>query len=258
MLSLQHRVTLTAPAPASGDGAGASLYDPEDVRRLFDRMAATYDRMNVVLSLGFSVLWRRRLLRLVRATGSSRRVLDLMSGRGETWSAIERRLPQAEITALDFSREMLAEAERRSRARFGGRVRLRREDALAQTTADASVDVVVSAYGLKTFDAGQLKLLAAEVARTLRPGGEFAFLDVSEPACAPLRRAYRAYLRWIVPCAGLLLLSDPTEYRSLHRYLAAFGDGSRAVAAFCAEPGLQVEVRRYFFGCATSISGRRI
>jgi demethylmenaquinone methyltransferase/2-methoxy-6-polyprenyl-1,4-benzoquinol methylase len=244
----------TALAPTASD----ALYDPVGVRRLFDRMAASYNRMNVVLSLGFSTLWRHRLLRSVPATGSPRRVLDLMSGRGETWAAIERRLPQAEITALDFSAEMTAQAHRRNLGRFGGRVRPRQEDALDQTTPSASVDVVVSAYGLKTFDVRQLERLAAEVARVLRPGGSFAFVDVTEPGCAPLRLAYRSYLRWIVPLAGMLLLSDPTEYRMLHRYLAGFGDGSRAVAAFRAESGLQVEVRRLFFGCAMSISGRRV
>lgn len=238
--------------------AADPLYEPADVRRLFDRMAPSYDRMNLVLSLGFSALWRRQLLSLVRATGSPRRVLDLMSGRGETWAEIERRLPRAEITAVDFSAQMTAQARIRNRARFGGRVRLRQEDALAGTSQDASFDVVVSAYGLKTFDAGQLERLAAEVVRTLRPGGSFAFIDITEPGCGPLRTAYRTYLRWIVPLAGLLLLTDPTEYRMLHRYLAGFGDGSRAVEAFRAEPGLEVEVRRHLFGCALSISGRRI
>ena len=242
----------TSPAPAD------PLFDPEDVRQLFDRMAASYDRMNIALSLGFSTLWRRQLLGLVHASGSPRRVLDLMSGRGETWAEIERRLPQAEITAVDFSAQMMAQAEARSRGRFGGRVRLRQEDALAGSTKDASVDVVVSAYGLKTFDAAQLERLASEVARVLQPGGSFAFIDVTEPDSGPLRMLYRTYLRCIVPLAGILLLSNPTEYRMLHRYLAGFGDGSRAVEAFRAEADLRIEVRRHFFGCAMSISGRRI
>lgn len=253
MTEISHRPTV---AIASAEIA-APPYDADDVRQLFDRMAASYDRMNVALSLGFATLWRRQLLGLVGASGSPRRVLDLMSGRGETWTEIERRLPQAEITAVDFSAQMMAHAETRSRARFGGRVRLRQEDALNGTAERASFDVVVSAYGLKTFDAPQLERLASEVARALRPGGSFAFIDVTEPACRALRIAYLAYLRWIVPLAGILLLSDPTEYRMLHRYLEGFGDGSRAVEAFQAEPGLHVEVRRHFFGCATSISGRR-
>lgn len=252
-VAIASSATVAIPSAATA----ALLYDADDVRQLFDRMAASYDRMNVALSLGFAARWRRQLLRLVGATGSPRRVLDLMSGRGETWTEIERRLPQAEITAVDFSAQMMAHAQVRSRTRFGGRVRLRREDALNGTAERASFDVVVSAYGLKTFDAPQLERLAAEVERVLRPGGSFAFIDVTEPAGRALRIAYLAYVRWIVPLAGILLLSDPTEYRMLHRYLTAFGDGSRAVEAFRSRPGLHVEVRRHFFGCATSISGRR-
>ncbi|PRB02130.1 class I SAM-dependent methyltransferase [Microbacterium sp. MYb64] len=253
MTELSHRPAVALASPE----AVAPPYDADGVRQLFDRMATSYDRMNIALSLGFATLWRRQLLRLVGATGSPRRVLDLMSGRGETWTEIERRLPQAEITAVDFSAQMMAHAETRSRARFGGRVRLRQEDALNGTAAHESFDVVVSAYGLKTFDAPQLERLASEVARVLRPGGSFAFIDVTEPTCRALRIAYLAYLRWIVPLAGILLRTDPTEYRMLHRYLTGFGDGSRAVEAFRSHPALQVEVRRHFFGCATSISGRR-
>ena len=254
MTEIPESATVACRVPAPTD----PLYDPADVRRVFDRMAASYDRMNIVLSPGFSALWRRQLLSLVPAAGSPRTVLDLMSGRGETWAEIERRFPQAEITAVDFSAQMMTQAQARSHARFGGRVRLREEDALAGTTQDATVDVVVSAYGLKTLDAAQLERLASEVVRTLRPGGSFAFIDVTEPGCRALRFLYRTHLRWIVPLAGILLLSNPTEYRMLHRYLAGFGDGSRAVEAFRSEAGLRVEVRRHFFGCAMSISGRRI
>jgi hypothetical protein len=124
------------PAPhAAPQGDGGDLYDPDEVRRLFDRMSGSYDRMNLVMSLGFSAVWRRGLLALTVRT-SSPRVLDLMSGRGETWPDILRHVPDAEVTAIDFSAAMAAHGAARSRHAYGD--------------------------GLKTFDADQLDRLAAD------------------------------------------------------------------------------------------------
>ncbi|GAA5038320.1 class I SAM-dependent methyltransferase [Microbacterium fluvii] len=232
------------------------LFDADRVQGLFDRMARSYDRMNLVMSFGFSSRWRRQLLRLV-GDGQPRSVVDLMSGRGETWGEIVRRFPEAELTAIDFSAQMVALSAARNRDLFGERVIVLHEDALSSSVPDASVDVVVSAYGLKTFDDRQSRVLADEIARMLRPGGVFALIDVTMPPHRLLRLAYTSYLRWIVPLAGIVLLSDPAEYRMLHRYLDAYGTGERSVEAFSAHPALRTRVRHHFFGCATSISGTR-
>ncbi|GAA3632670.1 hypothetical protein GCM10022200_14510 [Microbacterium awajiense] len=61
----------------------------------------------------------------------------------------------------------------------------------------------------------------------------------------------------MVPVAGTLLAADPTEYRMLHRYLAAYRDGRRSTEAFARHPQLEVGTRSHFFGCATSVSGTR-
>ncbi|MCW3492268.1 class I SAM-dependent methyltransferase [Microbacterium sp. SSM24] len=233
------------------------LYDQEGVRGLFDRMSGSYDRMNLVMSLGFSALWRRQLVSLVAGAPVPRTVLDMMSGRGETWTEVFRRFPDAHLTAIDFAERMVAQSALRNSQSFDERVLILGEDALSSSVPDGSIDVIVSAFGLKTFDVRQSERLAEEVARILRPGGAFAFIDVTEPPHLLLRFVYATYLRCIVPIAGMLLLSDPTEYRMLHRYLAAYGDGSSSVNAFARQPQLQIDVRRHFFGCATSISGRR-
>jgi len=44
------------------DTAVDTLYDPQQVRGLFDRMSRSYERMNVAASFGFSVRWRRQLV----------------------------------------------------------------------------------------------------------------------------------------------------------------------------------------------------
>jgi ubiquinone/menaquinone biosynthesis methyltransferase len=242
----------------NGSVADADLYDGAAVRGLFDRMSRSYERMNIVMSFGFSVRWRRQMLRLLPGGPRRPRLLDAMSGMGETWSEVLRRFPDARPTALDFSPRMIEHAATRNRDRFGGAFALACQDMLDSDLPDAAFDVVVSAYGMKTFDGPQSVRFADELARVLAPGGSFSFVEVTEPANPVLRALYDFYLSRIVPIVGVVLVSDPVEYRMLHRYLRAYGDGARTTDALAAHPALQVERRPLFFGCATSWSGTRL
>lgn len=249
--------TTVAPRSTREGSAATGLYDGSAVRAMFDRMSTSYERMNVIMSLGFSVHWRRQLLDLVPDVGRAPRVLDAMTGMGETWGQLLRRFPDGELTAVDFAPAMIAHARERNRDRFGERVDVRCGDMLDSGLGTASFDLVVSAYGLKTFDESQTTRLIDELARVLRPGGRYAFVELTEPPNRLLRRLYGLYLRVIVPVAGMLCLSDSEEYRMLHRYVRGYATGSRTAHALRAHPELTVETRRHFFGCATSFSGAR-
>lgn len=232
------------------------IYDAGYVRALFNRMSRSYERMNIVMSFGFSVRWRRELMRLVDQEGVAD-VIDLMSGMGETWSQLRRRFPVARMSALDFSPEMTKHSEIKNARDFGWEVVIRCEDILDSTLPDSGFDAVVCAYGVKTFDEAQSRALANELVRILRPGGRYAFIEVTLPRHRVLRWAYDLYLSVVVPLAGTLLLSDPSEYRMLYRYVRAYGCGERTASALD-RPELTVERRDHFFGCATSFSGTRI
>jgi ubiquinone/menaquinone biosynthesis methyltransferase len=242
----------------NGSVAEEDLYDGAAVRGLFDRMSRSYERMNIVMSFGFSVRWRRQMMRFLPSGPRSPRLLDAMSGMGETWSEVLRRFPEARPAALDFSPLMIEHGETRNRDRFGGAFALLCQDVLDSDLPDGSFDVVVSAYGMKTFDGPQSVRFADELARILAPGGSFSFVEVTEPRNPVLRALYDFYLSRMVPIVGVVLVSDPVEYRMLHRYLRAYGDGSRTTEALAAHPALRVERRPLFFGCATSWSGTRV
>jgi len=237
-------------------GTPEAIYDPQFVRGLFNRMSRSYERMNAIMSFGFAVIWRRQLMQLIDPSGAVS-VIDLMAGMGETWGPLLRRFPNAKVTALDFSTEMTDHAQIKSAQRFGGSVVVRCEDVLASSLPAEAFDVVVSAYGLKTFDDAQSLELGAEVARILKPGGQFAFIEVTQPPNRVLRALYDLYLSIVVPLAGTLLISDPIEYRMLYRYVRVYGTGDRSAAGF-ARDDLTLVRRSHFFGCATSFSGRKI
>ncbi len=228
-----------------------SLYDPQFVRSLFDEMAETYGVVNLLSSFGFAILWRRRCARAIQIEPDSV-VVDLMAGMGELCFEISKNLQQnGNLIALDISPVMCRCAEKH---KFNNRYQVIEADALNCPLDASSVDHVFSSFGLKTFNEQQLFQLASEVARILRPGGAFAFLEISVPPNRFLRLPYMFYLSRIVPVLGRLLLGNPDNYRLLGVYTSAFGNCETAAEIFT-DCGLVVEFKSYFFGCATGIVG---
>src|SRR6187397_1862926 len=90
----------------------AASREPVAVRGMFDRIAGRYDLANHLLSGGIDFWWRNRAAKIVRQWQPAR-VLDLATGSGDLALAIARKLPQAEVTGTDFSKEMLALARRK-------------------------------------------------------------------------------------------------------------------------------------------------
>ena len=127
---------------------------------------------------------------------SGRRVLEI--GCGSAPCARWLRRQDAGVVALDLSAGMLAAAARINR-RTGTAVPLVQADVGALPIADASMDVVCSAFGGLPFVADPGAVLA-EVHRVLRPGGRFV-ASVNHP------------LRWPFPDSP-----DPADLRVVGSY----------------------------------------
>lgn len=85
----------------------------------------------------------------------------------------------AQVTGVDIARRQLRHARRIDAARPGPRTPVAQADARALPFADASFDVVCSAFGAVPFVADS-DVVMAEAARVLRPGGRFVF-SVTHP-----------------------------------------------------------------------------
>lgn len=233
-----------------------NIYNPEFVKELFDRMSRSYERMNYVMSFGFSIRWRKQFLHQLQPTEQKIEILDLLTGMGETWGAVKNKFPNATITALDFSTEMLNKAKRKNIRNFNNSITILQQDLLKNELPGNHFDIVISAFGLKTFDEEQLKIVAAETKRVLKDGGQFSFVEVSKPKGVLLNALYGFYLGKIIPILGRLLLGDPTQYRTLWRYTSKFETADKATQIF-RNAGLTVKFDSYFYGCSTGFSGHK-
>jgi demethylmenaquinone methyltransferase/2-methoxy-6-polyprenyl-1,4-benzoquinol methylase len=192
---------------------------PEAVRAMFGRIARRYDLANHLLSGGIDFSWRRLAARTVRGWQPAR-VLDLATGSGDLALAIARQLPAAEITAADFSPEMLAIA------RAKGVTRAVVADALRLPFADASFDCVTIGFGLRNMADWPAAL--RETARVLSKGGHLLILDFSVPT-GSLRPAYRFYLHHILPRFAALLTGQKEAYDYLGASIENFPSGAAMI-----------------------------
>jgi ubiquinone/menaquinone biosynthesis methyltransferase len=231
-----------------------NIYNSEFVKGLFNRMSSSYERMNYVTSFGFSIRWRAQCLNQFKSTENNIEIIDLLTGMGETWSAVKSKFPNAKLTGLDFSVEMLRNAKRKSEKHFNDEIKLLQKDVLESDLPSNYYDIVICAFGLKTFDSEQLNILASETKRILKPGGQFSFVEVSKPENIILKTLYKFYLGKIIPVLGRLLLGNPTEYKMLWRYTDKFENAKKATTIFN-NVGLKTTYYSYFFSCASGFYG---
>lgn len=241
------------------------LYDPANVAALFDRCSPAYRWWSAVASFGMIALWRRACVgRLVGQQGIARviggdhkgppQVVDLMAGTGEAWPHVLRALPNARITAIDISERMHAKAVARLHGPRAHRIRHIAANVLDHPLEPGSADLIISTFGLKTFNADQQRRLAGQIARTLRPGGAFALIEAADPQGWALRPLYRFYLDRVLPWVERLALNGAQDFAMIGTYTRGFGDCTGFAAALRDE-GLAVSQQRHFFGCASSVAG---
>jgi len=120
---------------------------------------------------------------------------------------MQKKLPHAELTGVDFLPEMLELARRK------GVRRVVLADAMKLPFDDASFDCVTIAFGLRNLENCSAAL--TEMWRVLNAKGHLLVLEFSLPTTPVLRVAYRFYLHRCLPVLGSLL----TQKKSAYDYL---------------------------------------
>ena len=240
---------------ATPEGASDEASAAAKVREMFDEIAPRYDVLNHVLSAGVDGYWWRRAAAtfddVLKRPESV--VLDLCCGTGDMTAALlRRRVAGARvITGVDFSAVMLERA--REKLKDANAVFVE-GDAMRLDVADASVDLVTSAFGfrnLANYDAG-----LREIARVLKSGGEVGILDCNEPE-GLLGRGYRLYFKHVLPVVGSWLSGTRGPYAYLPRSVERFPRPARMLEMMRGAGFAEVSWTPYTFGVAGLYRGRK-
>ena len=139
--------------------------DPAAIGGMFDRIAASYDRMNRIMTAGQDLRWRRAAADMAAVTLGDE-VLDVAAGTGDMAIEMGKRvLPGGSVLGIDIAPDMLAVARGKStdaaiRYEVGG------VDAIAYKE---QFDAVTVAFGFRNFP--DREHAVRMMAHALKPGG---------------------------------------------------------------------------------------
>jgi demethylmenaquinone methyltransferase / 2-methoxy-6-polyprenyl-1,4-benzoquinol methylase len=189
---------------------------PTRVRQMFGAIARRYDLANHTLSCGIDFYWRKRAANTV-ASWRPGKIVDLATGTGDLALALQKKLPEAQVTGVDFLPQMLELAQRK-----GVRQTIL-ADAMKLPFPDASFDCVTIAFGLRNMENWRDAL--AEMSRVLRRDGHLLVLEFSLPTRAIVRTIYRFYLHRCLPLLGSFLTGRKSAYDYLGDSIEEFPSG---------------------------------
>ena len=205
-------VSVQSPVPELARRASAPDAHATANQAMFERIAPTYDVLNRLMTAGIARRWRARPGATSRAAApaGSARILDLCAGTLDLSAALERSLPDAAITACDFSALMLARGEKKV-----SRTMIVVGDALYLPFEDASFDVVVCGFGMRNL--ADLRQGIREAKRVLAPSGTFVTLELFAADKLRTRAFHETFANVALPALGAVVAGD----RQAYAYLAA-------------------------------------
>lgn len=183
------------------------------VRRMFDSIAGTYDRLNHTLSLGIDKIWRRKGIAFLRPF-SPASILDIATGTGDLAISMYRQLKADRIVGADISEGMMEVGRRKvAEAGLSEHITFEYQDCTALTYPEGSFDAVTAAFGVRNFE--DIEQGIAEMYRVLKPGGHLMILELSSPEHFPMKQLYSIYSKIVIPNIGRLLSKEHTAYSYL-------------------------------------------
>jgi demethylmenaquinone methyltransferase/2-methoxy-6-polyprenyl-1,4-benzoquinol methylase len=223
------------------------------IRDAFDSITPRYDLLNQILSFGMSETWRKRSAEiLLNDPGfSPKTILDLGCGTGKFLECFLKNRSWQSATGVDFSSAML----RKARATVGGNVMWLQQDFDALPFLDASFDLVISGFTLRSVQ--RLPEFLGTVLRILTPGGKAAFLDLTRPRNFWARFFFLPYLRFVLPLLGWLISGNRKAYDFLSGSIRKFQDPEKTVLLMQSLGYRDCTTKSFAFGAATLIIGEK-
>lgn len=192
---------------------------PDRIAGMFDAIAPRYDFLNHVLSAGIDQRWRAAAIRSLQLTGRET-VLDVCTGTADVALAA-RRAGAARVIGVDFAGAMLRLGLVKV-VKIGerSRITLVRGDAMRIPVADASVDAVTVAFGIRNVQ--RPEVACREMVRVLRPGGRLAILEFGTPRFPGVKSLYQWYFSRVLPALGRMISGHSAAYSYLPASVGSF------------------------------------
>lgn len=184
------------------------------VADVFHSVAAKYDLMNDVMSLGIHRIWKRYTIDC-SGIRPGQKVLDLAGGTGDLAAKFSRIVGETgQVTLADINHSMLMVGkEKLTNMGIMANLNYVQANAEALPFPDNHFDLVTMAFGLRNVTEKSNAL--ASIFRVLKPGGRLLVLEFSKPTSDVLSKVYDTYSFHLLPKIGQLVANDAESYQYL-------------------------------------------
>ncbi|NVJ59003.1 MAG: bifunctional demethylmenaquinone methyltransferase/2-methoxy-6-polyprenyl-1,4-benzoquinol methylase UbiE [Gammaproteobacteria bacterium] len=184
------------------------------VADVFHSVAAKYDLMNDVMSMGIHRLWKRFTIEM-SGVRKGHNVLDLAGGTGDLAMKFADKVGETgNVVLADINESMLnVGRDRLVDKGYGGRIEFAQVNAESLPFADNTFDIITISFGLRNVTHKEQALKS--MCRVLKPGGRLLVLEFSKPEQDWLSKVYDAYSFNLLPKMGKLLVNDAESYQYL-------------------------------------------
>lgn len=184
------------------------------VADVFHSVAAKYDLMNDLMSLGIHRIWKRFT---IECSGVRRgqRVLDLAGGTGDLTAKFSRLVgEEGEVVLADINASMLKVGREKLRNKgLIDNISYVQANAEALPFPENTFDCITISFGLRNVTEKEKALRS--MYRVLKPGGRLLVLEFSKPLLKPLSKVYDLYSFHVLPRIGDMVAKDAGSYRYL-------------------------------------------
>lgn len=210
------------------------------VQDVFTRIAPRYDLVNRLMTAGQDLRWRREVIRRAGLHPNAR-LLDLGAGTGDLAREALLRQPTAQITAADFTFEMMR-AGRKAADTFAWSA----ADALRLPFPEGCFDAVISGFLMRNVTDSVTAL--QEQFRVLKPRGRVVILDTTRPKRSVFSPFVWLHMHMIIPILGALISGQRDAYTYLPNSTEAFLSAESLAGRMAVVGFKHIEFKRVMFG----------
>jgi demethylmenaquinone methyltransferase/2-methoxy-6-polyprenyl-1,4-benzoquinol methylase len=226
------------------------------VQGVFNSVAAKYDVMNDVMSIGIHRIWKEAMMDWL-APRCGQTLIDVAGGTGDVSFKFLNRAGAGHATVLDLTENMLIEGRKRAEAsEMEQSLDWLVGDAMALPFADNSFDVYTISFGIRNVTRPEDAL--SEAFRVLRPGGRLMVLEFSQIPVPLVQKAYDLYSFNIIPAMGKMIANDRDSYQYLVESIRKFPNQETFLNMIRGAGFENVSYRNLSLGIAALHSGWKI
>lgn len=221
--------------------------DQNAMKSMFNDIAKNYDFLNDVMTFFTQKSIKNSAINSLKPNHS--KILDVCTGTGDIAIMLAKKFPNASITALDFSLEMLKIAKIKSK---NLNINFINQNALDMPFLDNSFDLCTISFGLRNLP--DITAAIKEIHRVLATNGELLIIDLGKPK---MNWLYPLILDKVIPILDKIFHENKYPYQYLVESQKDFPSPQNLSKVLQSVGFADTKIRNFLFGTITVLTAEK-